>query len=225
MQNLRLILIPITIFILACNDNKTISSERKNIDSLSLANIDTPITNRFAYKLEQKHLDRIKDISKKLGLYDLQKGTETFELRMWLIPSMWDPSILYVLKRNDSTWTLFHYQYYCIQPEYKNYYTPNIDSVNMESVRPQKINWASYIRQLQLDNLWLLKTESSIKDKSFGVLDGNIYLTELSDKGKYKYLYYTIPETYQEKDTNHRRFIEFKKRLIDPIIYNGIRNP
>jgi len=139
---------------------------------------------------------------------------------------MWDPSILYILKGNDSTATLFHYQFYCLGSGYGNYYDdPIIDSVIMESVRPQKISWTKYIQQLQLDSLWTLQTESSIKGKSFRVFDGHVYLLEVKSEEKYKYLYYTLPDYFQEKDKNHKYFMDFKKRLVDPIIYKGMINP
>ncbi|HTL07411.1 MAG TPA: hypothetical protein VL307_04100 [Chitinophagaceae bacterium] len=95
----------------------------------------------------------------------------------------------------------------------------------MESVRPQKLDWQAYIKNLKLDSLWDLQTESSIKGKHFAVDDGYRCLLELSDKGRYKYLFYTMPEYFQDKDINHKKFTEFKKNLVDPIIYKGMRNP
>jgi hypothetical protein len=95
----------------------------------------------------------------------------------------------------------------------------------MESVRPQKTSWQNYIRNLQLDSLWKLQTESSIKGKKFSVTDGHRYLLELGGKGKYKWLFYTMPEYNQDKDINHKKFMEFKKHLVDPIIYKGMHNP
>lgn len=171
----------------------------------------------------------------RLALYDIEKGTNDFELRIWFIPSMWDPSTLYILKANDTTWTLFHYQIYMHRatsedhhyddPVVEYYNNPIVDSVVMESVIPQKTNWRTYINNLQLDSLWSLQTESSIKGKTFAMLDGHRYLLEISNERKYKYLFYTNPEYFQDKDINHKRFIDFKKRLIEPIIYNGMRNP
>ena len=210
----------------ACNDNGIVNKEPKS-DSTNLNKLDTSITNSYAYKSEQEQLKRKRVLCKKLALYDLENGSDEFELRIWLIPSMWDPSILYILKGKDTTWTLFHYQYYTMRATALNHYydSPNVDSVIMESVRPQKTNWQIYINNLQLDSLWKLKTESEIKGKSFGVFDGHRYLVEISNKGKYKYLFYTMPEYFKDKDDNHKKFVEFQKRLIDPIIYNGMRNP
>ncbi len=196
-------------------------------DSTAITAVDTGIPNRYIYKNEQQYLKRKKLLSKRLALYDIEKGINDFELRLWLFPSMWDPSILYILKGKDTTWTLFHYQYYTLRATgINNYYdSPLVDSVIMESVRPQKINWQTYINNLRLVSLWNLQTESSIIDKEFNMLDGHRYILEFTDKGKYKYLFYTTPEYFQDKDINHRKFTEFKKYLVDPIIYNGMRNP
>lgn len=212
--------------LISCNDTSTQADISKK-DSAIIAIADTVITNSAAYKNEQGYLKRKRILSNRLALYDIEKGTDDFELRIWLIPSIWDPSILYILKARDTTWTLFHYQFYTLQATDPNHYIDNpvVDSVIMESVRPQKTNWQTYINNLQLDSLWNLQTESSIKGKTFAVLDGHRYILEFSNKGKYKYLFYTTPEHFKDKDINHKKFTEFKKRLVDPIIYRGMHNP
>lgn len=213
------------VFISCNNTGKQTGITKK--DSTPITTVDTAISNRYIYKSEQQYLKRKRLLSNQLALYDIEKGSTDFELRLWLFPSMWDPSILYILKGKDTTWTLFHYQYYTLRSTgISNYYdSPLVDSVIMESVRPQKTNWYTYINNLHLDSLWNLQTESSIKDKEFNMLDGHRYILEFTDKGKYKYLFYTTPEYFQDKDMNHKKFIEFKKLLVDPIIYNGMRNP
>lgn len=179
------------------------------------------------HEVEQDYLKRKKLLCKQLALYDIEKSTDDFELRVWHFPSMWDPSILYILKAKDTTWTLFHCQYYTLRVTgISDYYdNPVVDSVIMESVRPRKTNWQTYINNLQLDSLWNLQTESSIKEKTFAVLDGHRYILEFNTKGRYKYLFYTTPEYFQNEDINHKKFTEFKKRLVTPIIYKGMVNP
>jgi hypothetical protein len=214
-----------TVFI-SCNDTSKQTGINEK-DSSTITVVDTAITNSYIYKSEQQYLKRKSLLSNRLALYDIEKGSDDFELRLWLFPSMWDPSILYILKGKDTTWTLFHYQYYTFRTTgFNNYYdNPIVDSVIMESVRPQKTNWQAYINNLQLDSLWNLQTESSIKGKEFNMLDGHRYILEFSNKGKYKYLFYTTPEYFKDKDINHKKFTEFKNFLVDPIIYNGMRNP
>lgn len=218
----------------SCNDTSK-QTEINKKTSVSITKADTSITSSYVYKNEEEYLKRKMILCNRLALYDIEKGTNDFELRIWFIPSMWDPSTLYILKANDTTWTLFHYQIYMHRatsedhhyddPVVEYYNNPIVDSVVMESVIPQKTNWRTYINNLQLDSLWSLQTESSIKGKTFAMLDGHRYLLEISNERKYKYLFYTNPEYFQDKDINHKRFIDFKKRLIEPIIYNGMRNP
>ena len=221
-------------FFTSCAD-KTSRADANKQENISDLKQDTSVANSFSYKNEQDYLKRKRIICDRLALYDLEKGTDSLELRIWLIPSMWDPSILYILKAKDSRWTLFHYQlymhratsedHYYDDPVIEYYNNPLLDSVAMESVRPQKTNWQTYISNLQLDSLWNLQTESSIKGKTFAMLDGHRYLLELNEKGKYKYLFYTTPDFFRDKDINHKKFTEFQKRLVDPIIYKGMRNP
>jgi hypothetical protein len=105
------------------------------------------------------------------------------------------------------------------------YDNPTVDSVIMETVQPQKTDWTTYIQNLQLDSLWILQTQSAIKGKSFGMNDGYSYLLELNKQGQYKYLYYSDPEYFQKKDLNHKKFNDFKEKLVKPIIYKGMVNP
>jgi hypothetical protein len=222
------------IFLTCCNGTgKQLDTGKK--DSTSIMKVDTSITTSYSYKNEQEYLKRKEMLCNRLALYDIAKGMDDYELRMWFIPSMWDPSILYILKAKDTTWTLFHYQVYMHRstsedhkyddPVVEYFNNPLVDSVEMESVRPQKMDWNTYINNLQLDSLWNLQTESLIKGKTFAMLDGHRYLLEFTGKGKYKYLFYTAPEYFQDKDVNHKSFTNFKKRLVDPIIYKGMRNP
>lgn len=221
-----LILLFLSILLASCGD-RTADNTTSNVDTSKRAASDTVVTKDWAFENEQDYLRRKRQLCNKLALYDIEKGSFDYELRMWLIPSMWDPNILYVLKRSDSLWTLFHYQFYAMRYTDPNQYysNPVVDSVVMESVRPQKTSWKDYTDNLQLDSLWNLQTESSIKGKTFGMLDGHRYLLEFNQNGKYKYLFYTTPEYFQDKDNNHKSFTDFKKRLVDPIVYRGMRNP
>lgn len=221
-------------FLVSCK-SKSDTTNSDGPQSTTELTLDTSITNSFSYKEEQDYLGRKRLLCNKLALHDLKTGTDSLELRLWYIPSMWDPSILYILKITDAKWTLFHYQIYMHtstsedhrfdDPVIEYFKNPIVDSVSMESVRPQKMDWQAYTANLKLDSLWNLKTESSIKGKTFSVLDGHRYLLEINEKGKYKYLFYTMPEHFQKEEINHRRFIEFKDRLVNPIIYKGMRNP
>jgi hypothetical protein len=209
-----------------CRNAETKPHILKN-DSLKRSGLDSISAGNFALENEQHYLARKTKLCKELGLYDLQTESVSFELRMWNFPSMWDPSILYVLKKKDSIWTLFHSQYYIFRSTDPMKYSggPVVDSAVMESVRPQKISWTEYINNLRLDSLWNMKTESAIQGKTFEVVDGSRSLLEIRAANTYKYLFYTVPTAFIEKDDNHKRFVEFKKRMVEPIIYRGMRNP
>lgn len=223
----------LTLLISCSNKTKnTPSTKQENISGLKQ---DTSITNSYSYRNEQDYLNRKNIICDRLGLYDIEKGTDSLELRLWYIPSFWDPSIMYLLKVKDSRWTLFHYQIYLHtstsedhqydDPAIEYFNNPIVDSVDMESVSPQKTDWNTYINNLQLDSLWGLQTESSIKGKTFNMLDGHRYLLEIKKIGAYKYLFYTAPDFFKSQDDNHRKFTAFINRLVNPIIYKGMRNP
>ena len=221
----RFVLYFILIFV-SCTETPAKVGKNKS-DSIGDSSIDTATFASSSYINEQRYKRRKKILCSQLSLYDIENLTGNFELRVWLIPSMWDPSILYILKQTKKTWVLYHYQFYTLRATKSSQYydSPAVDSVEMEPVRPQNETWNRYIRNLMLDSLWNLQTESSIIGKKFEVVDGYRYILEFNDKGKYKYLFYTAPDYFQDKDINHKKFTEFKKLLVDPIIYRGMRNP
>jgi hypothetical protein len=176
------LLLFLTTFISCTNTGSKVDNGEK--DRLTSIKSDTILPLNYSFKNEQDYLKRKNFLCNRLALYDIEKGEDNFELRVWFMPSMWDPSILYILKAKDTTWTLFHYQFYTLRATDPNHFynSPLVDSVVMESVRPLKTNWQTYINNLQLDSLWNLQTESLIKGKTFNMLDGHRYLLELSNK-------------------------------------------
>ncbi|RYE58249.1 MAG: hypothetical protein EOP48_03950 [Sphingobacteriales bacterium] len=214
------------VFVVAgCADSNKQSS-KNTMDSVLSKESDSSIFSNEKYVTEQEFLAEKALLCGSLSLYNLSSQDVNFELRLWNFPSMWDPSILYVLKRHDSVWTLFHYEYYRMRILPRNYKAgPIVDSVVMESLIPLEESWVSYIANLRLDSLWSMKTESDIKDKQFNVVDGSRSLLELREGPKYKYLFYTMPQAFVDKDINHKQFVAFRERLIQPLLYNGIRNP
>ena len=222
MREILITFFVVTLLFFSCKNiqkNKNIGKD----DADNNIAVDTSIANSSAYEREQRFIERKRKLVKELSLYDLENGTDDYELRVWK-RGFYEPSILYVLKFGDSVWTLRHYQFYATSDNI-NEKPPLIDSIIMGTVKPQKMNWTDYIKQLNLDSLWVLKSESAIRDKSFEVLDGWIWLLEISKKKQYKYYYYTVPEMYKDKEINHKKFADFLKRLVDPIVYRGLVNP
>jgi hypothetical protein len=204
----------------ACN-NTSKQPNKFTKNTIAIPAKDTSVTGSFIYKEEQRYFHIKNALCNSLALYDIEKTSGNFELRLWFFNSIWSPNDLYILKKIDSVWTVFNYRlyvHYLPRTNNTDYNNPVIDSVMMESVRPQKINWQSYIKNLQLDSLWNLQTESSMKGQDFGITDGYRCLLELSDKERYKYLFYTEPEYFQKKEINHKKFIEFENHLIQPIL-------
>lgn len=209
-------------FILAITGCKTknTTAPETNLDN-NIKKFDPAKLDQFEYQNELQILARNKILYSNLGLYDIQTLKNSYELRLWTFSAMIEPSILYIIKGKDSLATIFHYQVYCSRSSN----TRIIDSVSMESLKPQKITWTKYFDQLGLDSLSNLKTQSTIKNKSFGILDGHYYILEINDFGKYSYLHYTAPEYFYDKDVNHAMFVRFNNRLVKPLMYNGIVNP
>jgi hypothetical protein len=144
---------------------------------------------------------------------------------------MWDPSILYILKGIDSSWLLLHYQYYknystkSIQQRDWGQYDPRIDSVLVETYKPQKITWKTYLDSLKLDSIWNWRSIGEIKGQSFGMNDGYHVLIEIRDKTRYRQILLSNPDYFQKTDISHKKYVEFHERFIHLLGYKMLHNP
>ena len=146
-------------------------------------------TGNFVAKAEFEDFLFKKVLCKEMCIYDLESGTDSIELRLWVESSMVEPHELYIIKGNDNKWRAFRYLYYSrrfdsgkrIGNLWINYKGPTIDSMKAESFFPLNKGWTAYIYALQLDSLWSFPSQSELRG-SFGCVDGTLYTVELADQ-------------------------------------------
>ena len=213
-------------FFIACTNIKQTNSD----NSPKLQRFIADTTNNIEAQVDFRVYKEKKELCKRLCLYDLENGSDSFELRFWKEPSMWEPNILYILKGIDTSWLLYHYQLYEHHYEInsKQYLDQannlRIDSFKVEALLPQKMTWTKYISNLHLDSIWKLPSQSELKNRwGFRDGDGEAFTLELATKAKYKLIHYSNPDNKDEQ--NHKIFVRFINNLIEPLIYNGMVNP
>jgi len=180
-------------------------------------------TNNVGAQVEYEIYKAKKELCKKLCLYDLEAGTDSFELRLWIEPSMWEPHSLYILKGIDTSWLVYFYQYYQRHDSYEtdadkawdSFRNPRIESMIVKTLKPKKISWKAYLDILKLDSIWAYISQSEVK-KYRGAVDGQSYSLEIADKHRYKFIHYNNPNA-ETSDSNHIRFSRFIENLIGPL--------
>lgn len=217
-------LLTITIFLLVVScgrDPRGSTNGEKITDSISLY---------IPYRSNDLRMERDFEayiykgkLSDLLSLKPLENGVESFELRFWQVGALFDPIILYVLKKQYNGWLNLHYQLY--RGESWTMENPQIDSASIEVVRPRIQSWEKYIASLNLDSLWMTPSQREVVGKTFGAVDGYSYYIELADNKRYRFLNYYVPDFLQDTEPNHRRIVNFQENLRTGIVYKGIINP
>ncbi len=213
----------LTCFFVNCNQHKNRSASEK-IPGTKFELYIPLHSNDTRYERDLNAYTYKKKLTNLLSLKALENGADSFELRFWKVGSLFDPIILYILKKSpNKNWSNLHFQLY--RGTSWNSEEPEIDSLAVQKVWPRMINWDEYIKSLNLDSLWVTPSQREVIDESFGAVDGYSYFIELASSSKYRFLNYYVPDRLQNVELNHRRIIDFQNNLRDGILYNGIINP
>lgn len=153
-----------------------------------------------------------KRLCRQLNLYDLEKGTDSFELRFWGEPALFTKNELFILKGKANRWQLYYYTFYChnILSD-----TVMIDSMHAKTIIPFGNNWSKYINSLCLDSLWHTPSQCELKNK-VGVFDGWSCTIEMADRKRFKLIHYDNPDADS---------VEKNNRFIMSFIHNFCKLP
>lgn len=196
----------IIIAILFCISCKTtpVQPESKSVKDSFLLLVPDTTNNRRAqgdlndlkYRTKLEHL---------IGLKDLTKGADSFEIRLWYDFSMGNSQELYILRFQDSVCNL---SYHRIYPKPVNYddenrnreWNPYTDPIIDSSVSKTVLLTAKDYKNLHLDSIWMLKSQSELKiSDTIGFTDGDSYIIEIADKTRFKYFRYHCAFSYYKK--------------------------
>lgn len=203
---LRLCLIPIileTLTFYSCNRNSPMSNQsairKLNATDSLIRNIPQDLNNYF-FKLYKQNLE------KKLGLYSIENGFDSIQIRIWYQYSLSINRQLVVLKCQNSKWTGEFYDYKVFDLSYHNNTTnlngyESVDSIHFNVVEKNPIwGWDDFINKLFKLEVLSIKDYSLIEGYELGT-DGNGVFIEIATKNFYKIYTYPTPIVYKRKIT------------------------
>ena len=138
-----------------------------------------------------------------LNLSQINKGVDSFELRLWCSMAITDLKFVTILKFSNSNWQLTETRYWI---DNINRY-PNDDLMILDSSFTKKlvprISFADIIDSINYFCLGVIPTQNKISGFIDRTADGISYTLEVASKNCYKILSYNNPKYYM--DDNHKR--------------------
>lgn len=176
--------------------------------------------NRRAY-LDLNDIHYRSKLENKIGLSDLKRGVDSFEIRLWYDFSFSNSKELYVLKFQDTSCLLSFYRVYPRQINYDDEnrnreWNPYIDPIIDSSVSKSVLLSAEKYKSLHSDSIWFLKSQSELKiSDNIGFTDCDSYILEIADKRRFKYLRHHCAIGYYEKTklTEILTYLDFCGRI------------
>ena len=165
----------------------------------------TDTTNNHRAKWDLDDFNSRTKLENQLGLSNLENGADSLEIRLWYDFSFSNTQDLYTLKFIDTNCIISYFRVYLRQYNYDDqnrnrnwnpYKDPIIDSSFSKTISVSK----SKFQNLNLDSVWLLKSQSDLKiSDSIGFTDCSSYIIEIADKKRLKYLRHHCSMAYYEK--------------------------
>jgi hypothetical protein len=156
-----------------------------------------------------------------LNFSQIEKGVDSFELRLWSSVATTDFNFLTILKYSDSTWHLTETRYWI--ENVKNY--PNADLMMLDSSKT-KLNFPTRSFEKIIDSIEsfridLIPSQHQIAGFMDKTADGAYYTLEVATKRYYKLLSYHNPKYYE--DSSNKRVVEllnFLERDLRAFVMN-----
>ena len=194
-------LLSLTIFIVSFLSCKTKTESIVAENSIQLLIPDT--TKNIRAQLDLDYVGRCSQIAKQLGLENLEKGVDSFEIRLWNDHSFSSSNELFILKLLDTTYSMTYYRLYYREYDYENrnrqwnpFRQPIVDSCFSKTVLLKKAD----LKNLNLQEVWSLHSQSELKiPDSVGFNDCYTNTIEVADKNRYKFMSHHCPNGYFEK--------------------------
>ncbi|NNV57142.1 hypothetical protein [Limnovirga soli] len=141
----------------------------------------------------------LSDQALKLSLTQLNKGVDSFEMRIW-VGSMFVEHDLILLKYSDTSWQTQRIRYFKSEDGVMHFKNENV-------VKPT-ITLPLLIDSLKIFQIEKLISQEQIPNFVDNVADGVTYNLEIATKGSYKLLTYHCPEHYSKTEINNKKFLD-----------------
>jgi hypothetical protein len=174
---LKQLIIPIIVLSLSTSCNRKEQQVKDNIPNDSLPHTE------FDYNKYRASM---------LNLSSLDKGVDSFEIRIW-VSSMTIPGNLVILKFDQNQWVAYKYLYYAKDDAIDSMFTYKI-------LVPSKID--TVISYINKEKILELPSQSEIPNFNDRIADGQTCNIEIAGKNFYKSLTYHCPEHYAHEPNN-----------------------
>jgi hypothetical protein len=197
-------IVVIVLYLLACGNSHQQSKNFKKI-------IPDTTNNWYAQLYDISFYSKKETITNQLNLYALEKGSDSFEVRLWKLAGSYNPQNLYIITSGANGWNIRHYTFYL---RFGTWNSPIIDSQSLETLKFSLV--APIFDSANFDAMWTYKSQSEMtKGSSYGCMDDFAALIEMADKDRYKYSFYNCPDVNASKDTIFRRVAVLYQGLND----------
>ncbi|HEX8460529.1 MAG TPA: hypothetical protein VF623_03840 [Segetibacter sp.] len=156
----------------------------------------------WAGRMTQEAFNQTRTFGKTLNLGQLIEGTPQEEIRVWYLSGSYDPQVVFIAKADSfNKWSL----------RTISFYRTKSDSIYADYSRVLR---QSAVDSLNLHKYWQLTSQSDLpKGDTYGCLDGEDIFIEMSNRIKYKSMWYRCPEINKNKDTTFHSAASLVNRL------------
>jgi hypothetical protein len=173
----------LSLFLIGCSDresqNQTNDTRKKNNEVIR----DSSLTTRLSTAL---HLPKI------------EKGVDSFELRLWSSLSMTDLQILTTLRFSDGLWHCTQSRYWIgAITEWGKNRSLYVDSVETRKVVPT-IPYKDLLDTIRRYHITNIPSQQDIPGFVDRTADGMVYVLEIAESNKYYSITYRNPQTYDD---------------------------
>jgi hypothetical protein len=205
---MKKLLIPFCLFLICA------SCQLNNTNQQTPVNTSIVIHSPYTEKNEVL-VSNVNNLSSELNLSQLDKGVDSFELRIWN-DGIFIENDLYILKYGKSGMmaTNIRYGTRYPKPNEKVFDTisPDITSLIIDSFKTKRIfsiaNSKLILDTIKSFYLDTIPSQNQIPNFSDNIADGFSFTIELATKNSYKILYYHCPEYYSSKGEINSKKIE-----------------
>jgi hypothetical protein len=198
---IRLIIF-LSVFIISCTNNNQQSVD----NSTSACQSILPDTSRgWLARSEYDSYVHHREVSRQLGLHDIESSKDSIELRLWWEGAIYSPKMVWIITAKNDSLSFQRIDYY------PNFEAGTIDSFQLINLKPDSLNPIAFFNALNLEVFWDIPMYYE-SGHSSGCVDGEVVSIELKTPQKYKTVSYPCYTLYKDS-TQYQPFT----RLVESI--------
>jgi hypothetical protein len=165
-------------------------SNKRDTTQVQFIRITADTSETWVGRMTREAFYQVRTYGKSLGLEQLNDGTPKEEIRVWYLSVLGDQQVVFIAKEDSlNRWSL----------RTIIFYRSKSDSIYADYSRELR---RSAVDSLSLNSYWELTSQSDLeKGDTYGCVGGEDLFIELSNRVKYKFVWYRCPEINRRKDS------------------------